>query len=138
MEELGTRQEESDQQVREEIFLKISEAAEAGGFTARDRAELGKRLYNSLRGLDILQPLLEDPEITDIMVNGPRHVYVEKAGILQEAKVCFESEERLFDVIQQIVGSVNRKVNENEPIADARLACFRRDNCESGAHGPGY
>ena len=128
LEELGTRQEESDQQVREEIFLKVSEAAEAGGFTARDRAELGKRLYNSLRGLDILQPLLEDPEITDIMVNGPRHVYVEKAGILQEAKVCFESEERLFDVIQQIVGSVNRKVNENEPIADARLADGSRVN----------
>ena len=79
LDELGTRQEETDQQVKEEIFWSVADAAETYGFTARDRAEMGKRLYNSLRGLDILQPLLDDPEVTDIMVNGPEHVYVEKA-----------------------------------------------------------
>lgn len=128
LDELGTRQEETDQQVKEEIFWSVADAAETYGFTARDRAEMGKRLYNSLRGLDILQPLLDDPEVTDIMVNGPEHVYVEKGGVLQEAHVCFESAARLEDVIQQVVGSVNRKVNENEPIADARLADGSRVN----------
>lgn len=126
--ELGSRQEETDRQVREEIFRFVAEAAEEGRFTVRDRVELGKRLYNSLRGLDILQPLLEDPEVTDIMVNGPDHVYVERGGVLEEAHVCFESAARLEDVIQQVVGSVNRKVNENEPIADARLADGSRVN----------
>jgi pilus assembly protein CpaF len=126
--ELGTRQEETDRQVREEIFRSVAEAAEAGRLTVRDRVELGKRLYNSLRGLDILQPLLEDPEVTDIMVNGPDHVYVERGGVLEDAHVCFESSARLEDVIQQVVGSVNRKVNENEPIADARLADGSRVN----------
>lgn len=126
--ELGSRQEETDRQVREEIFRSVAEAAEEGRFTVRDRVELGKRLYNSLRGLDILQPLLEDPEVTDIMVNGPDHVYVERSGVLEEAHVCFESAARLEDVIQQVVGSVNRKVNENEPIADARLADGSRVN----------
>jgi len=86
-----------------------------------ERICIGRKIFNSLRGLDILQPILEDDAVTDIMVNGPNHIYYEKNGQMMRSSEHFESEKRLEDLIQQIVGSVNRSVNEANPIVDARL-----------------
>ncbi len=92
------------------------------------RGELRNRLFNSIRRLDILQELLEDDSITEIMVNGYRNIYVEKEGRVFHVDRCFESPDRLEDVIQQIVARVNRAVNESSPIVDARLPDGSRVN----------
>ena len=85
------------------------------------RILLGKEIYHSLRKLDILQTLIDNPSITEIMVNGPRSIYIEEKGRLYKLDKCFESEEKLKDIIQQIVAKCNRVVNDSSPIVDARL-----------------
>ena len=74
-----------------------------------------------LMPLDVLQDLLEDPEVTEIMVNGPDNIFMEKAGSLARYPGKFSSPEKLEDVIQQIVGASNRVVNTASPIVDCRL-----------------
>lgn len=86
-----------------------------------EKENLRKELFNSILRLDVLQSLLEDPEITEIMVNGPNHIFIEKFGHIQPYERHFSSPEKLEDVIQQIVGRCNRVVNESMPIVDARL-----------------
>ena len=83
---------------------------------------------NSLRGLDILQELVEDPSITEIMVNGPDNIFIEKNGNVYKTDLVFESKERLLNIIQQIVSFSNRRVNEMSPISDARLMDGSRVN----------
>lgn len=90
--------------------------------------QLRADLFDSLRGLDILQHLIENPEITEIMINGPDCVFVEQEGKISELETGFESEEKLKDVIQQIVAGCNRVVNEASPIVDARLRNGARVN----------
>lgn len=85
-------------------------------------------LFDSLRRLDVLQHFVEDTTITEIMINGPNHIFVEKAGVLRKQEQVFESEEKLRDVIQQIVAGCNRVVNEASPIVDARLENGSRVN----------
>ena len=83
---------------------------------------------NSLRGLDILQELIDDPEITEIMVNGPSNIFIEKKGVVCKTDLEFESMDRLQNIIQQIVSFSNRRVNEMSPITDARLKDGSRVN----------
>ncbi len=90
--------------------------------------QLRNDLFDSLRRLDVLQGLLEDPGITEIMINGPDSVFVEREGRLSKLETGFESVEKLKDVIQQIVAGCNRVVNEASPIVDARLAGGERVN----------
>jgi pilus assembly protein CpaF len=89
--------------------------------TAGERKSAVTRLFHSFRGLDALQPLLEDNEITEIMINSHDEIYIERRGELQAVNLGFESSERLEDLIQSMVGRVNRIVNEASPIVDARL-----------------
>lgn len=96
--------------------------------TLKEREELEQFLFNSLRKLDVLQELLEDKEITEIMVNGANHIFYEKKGKLYESAKRFSSKEKLGDVIQQIAGYSNRMVNEASPIVDARLSDGSRVN----------
>lgn len=98
--------------LREERDLAIS---------LRKKAWIGRRLFDALCRMDILQPLLSDEAITDIMVNGHEHIFYVRNGLMCSYKEVFESEKRLDDLIQQIVGSVNRTVNEANPIVDARI-----------------
>lgn len=93
-----------------------------GGLRLQERLLLQKELFDSFRRLDILQDLVDDPEITEIMVNGPEEIFVESKGRIRRWEKRFESKEQLLDLIQQIVSSVNRIVNTSSPIADARLA----------------
>ena len=93
-----------------------------GGLRLQEQLLLQKELFDSFRRLDILQELVDDPEITEIMANGPEEIFVESKGRIRRWEKRFESKEQLLDLIQQIVSSVNRIVNTSSPIADARLA----------------
>ena len=92
------------------------------------RRRLKQELFDSLRRLDILQIFVEDSSVTEIMINGKDHIFVEQNGRLRELDIGFESTEKLQDVIQQIVAGCNRVVNEASPIVDARLADGARVN----------
>ena len=92
------------------------------------RRKLRKEVFDSLRRLDLLQSFIDDPDVTEIMINGKDNIFVEKDGYLRKLPDRFESEEKLVDVIQQIVAGCNRVVNEASPIVDARLADGSRVN----------
>ena len=85
-------------------------------------------MFNAFRKLDILQELIEDDEITEIMINGTDHIFLEKAGRIFESDRRFVSVAKLEDVIQQIAACANRYVNEASPIVDARLEDGSRVN----------
>lgn len=91
-------------------------------------SQIRKRVFDSLRRLDVLQELVEDQTITEIMVNGPDNIFVEREGRMRKENVQFESREKLEDVIQKIVSSTNRVVNESNPIVDSRLEDGSRVN----------
>lgn len=92
------------------------------------RRRLRKELFDSLRRLDILQLFVEDSTVTEIMINGKDNIFVEQEGKIRKLDMKFESEEKLRDVIQQIVAGCNRVVNEASPIVDARLPNGARVN----------
>lgn len=96
--------------------------------TSGERHTLVQRLFDSFRGLDILQPLVDHPEITEIMINSHREIFIEQEGEVRQITLEFESRERLEDIIQMIVSGVNRIVNESSPIVDARLKDGSRVN----------
>jgi len=96
--------------------------------TAGEKEQLVKRIYHSFRGLDILQPLMDDPTITEIMINSHEEIFIERMGEVSAYEGQFESREKLEDIIQAIVGKVNRVVNELSPIVDARLKDGSRVN----------
>jgi pilus assembly protein CpaF len=111
----------SDQELRSLIEQEMFQTEWARRMTAAERRAAVERMFHSFRGLDALQPLLEDPEITEIMINRHDEIFVERKGELTLSDVRFESRERLEDLIQSMVGQVNRMVNEASPIVDARL-----------------
>ncbi len=117
-----------DQEVLEQIDQLLDEAGHDSYLPVRERERLRKELFFSVRRLDVLQELLEDPGVTEIMVNGYEKIFVERAGRVERWGKRFTSREKLEDVIQQIVGRCNRVVNENVPIVDARLADGARVN----------
>ena len=86
-----------------------------------ERKQISEDIYNSIRGLGVLQELIDDPQITEIMVNGPDIIFIEKKGRLLEYERCFEDEEDLMRIVKSIVENVNREINPSEPIADAHL-----------------
>lgn len=88
----------------------------------RQKEQIIKRVFSSFRGLDILQPLLDDPAVTEIMVNSHNEIFYEQNGKIHPFKGSFGQLSRLEDMIQSIVSKVNRTVNESQPIVDARLA----------------
>ena len=92
------------------------------------RRRLKRELFDSLRRLDILQKYVEDSSVTEIMINGKDHIFVEQNGRLRELDTGFDSLDKLQDVIQQIVAGCNRVVNEASPIVDARLPNGSRVN----------
>lgn len=93
-----------------------------------DKQRLRKELYHSIRGLDILEDLLVREEITEIMINGAEHIFIEENGRLRAWERRFESKQKLEDIVQRIVAGANRTVNEASPIADARLPDGSRVN----------
>ena len=96
--------------------------------TARSRSRMCRELFNRIRRFDVIQELLEDDSVTEIMVNGPDDIFVERYGKIEKTGLRFESAERLADIIGKIAAGVNRTVNLTTPIMDARLADGSRVN----------
>ncbi|KAF9118270.1 hypothetical protein BGX30_004690, partial [Mortierella sp. GBA39] len=96
--------------------------------TAQEKRSLIRRIFDSFRGLDILQPLVDNPAITEIMINSHEDIFIEQDGVVSRLPLKFESRSRLEDIIQSIVAGVNRVVNESSPIVDARLKDGSRVN----------
>ena len=128
LEKLDCGRDFSDGEVRDIIDGRLCGGDCAGRLDVAGRRRMGKELFASIRGLDVLQELLEDKSITEIMINGPERIFVERAGQLQRWKGHFESLSRLQDVIQQIAAGCNRVVNEASPILDGRLEDGSRVN----------
>ena len=119
MEQMESRMQVEDEELRDLIDMAILEAAEGAYLPLKERLSLRKELFDSFRRLDILQELVDDPTITEIMVNGAEHIFVERQGRVEELEKHFDSVGQLEDLIQQIVSRVNRTVNLASPIADA-------------------
>lgn len=126
--EVDLSREMADEEVTHLIAEHVDDYAHEHMLTLREREALEQSLFHSLRKLDVLQELLEDTEITEIMVNGADKIFYEKGGHLYESEKHFSSKEKLDDVIQQIAGYSNRMVNEASPIVDARLSDGSRVN----------
>lgn len=125
---LDLSREMENEEVKELIYRVVAKYAEAHYLSLAQKETLGKEIFASVRELDILQELVDDDTITEIMVNGPKEIFVEKKGHIYKTDKQFVSEEKLEDVIQQIVASCNRVVNECMPIVDARLSNGSRVN----------
>ncbi|MBQ9990873.1 MAG: CpaF family protein [Lachnospiraceae bacterium] len=128
MRDLAFGDELGDDQIQELISRYLLRKEEALSFSLQERKKIGKEIFYSLRKLDVLQELLEDDRVTEIMVNGPSHIFVERGGRVKRLNAEFESGEKLLQVIQQIVSGCNRTVNESSPIVDARLPGGSRVN----------
>lgn len=118
----------SDEDIQEIIDREIIRLDKSGYNSLAFRKKLRKEIFYSIRKLDILQELLDTPEITEIMINGTDNIFVEKNGRLYPHELHFETKEKLNHVIQQIVAACNRTVNEAAPIVDARLENGARVN----------
>jgi len=128
LQKLDMTRELKDEEIQEIIESQINQEAKEHYISIQGRNKIQKDIFNSLRRLDILQELLEDGDITEIMVNGSDSIFVEKKGCIMPLDTGFSTRERLEDVIQQIVSGCNRIVNEANPIVDARLKDGSRVN----------
>lgn len=111
----------SDEEIQDLIDELLVRESRVTPLTLSERTRLRKELFHAVRKLDVLQELVDDPRITEIMINGPDNIFIEQDGRLYQSDLRFDSEEKLHNVIQQIVADCNRVVNEASPIVDARL-----------------
>lgn len=121
MEQIDPGKDQEDERILEMIDELILNQEESRCLPVVQKDELRRELFYSVRRLDVLQELLDDPEITEIMVNGYSTIYIERHGKIEKYRKAFPSREKFEDVIWQIVGRCNRVVNEQNPIVDARL-----------------
>ena len=121
MEHLDLSRELTDKEILEQIDELLLDQGQKVHIALKDKVILRQELFYSVRKLDVLQELVEDESVTEIMVNGPETIFIERNGKLMRWHKSFTSREKLEDVIQQIVGKCNRVVNESMPIVDARL-----------------
>ena len=120
-ENIDLKKELCDEEIEEIITKAVFEKARETYISVSEKQFLISYIFNSMRRLDIIQPLLDDHTVTEIMINGPKDIFIEQEGRLRKLELSFESREKLEDVIQSIVSKVNRTVNESSPIVDARL-----------------
>ena len=122
----------SVQITEEDLYRKIDQVivreSKENFLTLSKKEQLRKELFASIRGLDILEEVLEKDSITEIMINGADHIFLEEYGKLYQWEKRFESKQKLEDIIQQIVAKANRIVNESSPIVDTRLEDGSRVN----------
>ena len=125
---LDLSREQNDEEIYRFIETEVEEYSQNNLLTLKEREQLEHLLFNSLRKYDAIQELLEDADVTEIMINGASHIFYEKKGKLFQAQTHFSSEQKLSDVIQQMAGNSNRMVNEASPIVDTRLPDGSRVN----------
>ena len=118
----------TDDYVREVIDQLLILYGKQNYISIDEKCQLSKQIFNSIRGLDVLQSLIEDNSISEIMVNGYQSIFIERNGKIEPVEECFESEERLQNIIQQMVSKSNRIINETNPIVDTRLQNGSRVN----------
>ena len=111
----------SDEEIEEIITKAVFEKSRDTYLSVSDKQFLISFIFNAMRRLDIIQPLLDDHAVTEIMVNGPENIFIEREGRISKLNLAFVNKEKLEDVIQTIVSKVNRTVNEASPLVDARL-----------------
>ena len=125
---LDLSRELTDEEVQALIDEEIMACSRSSYLLLEEKLRMQKELFHAMRRLDILQELIEDPEVTEIMVNGPDHIFIEKKGRIFRWERRFSTRIQLEDVVQQIVSFCNRSVTKASPIADARLADGSRVN----------
>ena len=128
LQEMDLSKEVADDELIEIIHRIIEKKGRENYIPLKEKVGMGKDLFNAFRKLDILQELMEDDEITEIMINGTQNIFIEKEGSMFQLKKQFSDRSKLEDVIQQIVAGANRIVNEASPIVDARLEDGSRVN----------
>lgn len=128
MKKIDLSRQMSEEEVREIIDRQIKEESKRHCLEVSAREQLRRDIFHSIRQLGILQELIENPEITEIMVNGTHGIFIERRGKLEKLDIRFDSVEKLRHVIWQITAECNRIVNEASPIVDARLADGARVN----------
>lgn len=121
LEQIDFAREVSDERVLKLIDEEIIRMAAEQSLFLIEMTQLRQEVFHSLRKLDVLQDLIEDSSITEIMINGAEHIFIERSGSMQQVPLHFSSEEKLLDVVTKVVSGCNRVVNEASPIADARL-----------------
>ena len=121
----------SEASLKQEISSITSEALDelSVALNKEDRTTLNQELYDEVMGLGPLEPLLKDESINDILVNGPKRIFVERGGRLELTDITFKDERHLLRIIDKIVSAVGRRVDESNPYCDARLADGSRFNC---------
>lgn len=118
----------TDNDKTKELIQNIVRNESDEGMTINEQYELINNIYNIIKKLGVLQPLIDDKSITEIMINGPSDIFIEKDGRLEKVKQKFSSKSELEDIVQRIVSKVNREVNASNPICDARLEDGSRIN----------
>ncbi len=111
----------SDHEINELVVRTVLDKSKEVFLNTAEKKQIIETIFNSLRRLDILQPILDDNQVTEVMINGPNNIFVEKKGKISHLEISFESQQKLEDIIQIMVTAVNRTVNESNPIVDARL-----------------
>ena len=125
---IGMDREMTDDEVKDIIDRTVITNGKKYNLSLNLKQTIARDLFYSIRRLDILQALTDDPKVTEIMINGYENIFIERAGKLSRWDKKFESKTKLDDVIQQIVAKCNRTVNESSPIVDARLENGSRVN----------
>ncbi len=118
----------SDDELTAEIENIVEEQTRGQYFSIQARVDLVQQVYSSIRGFGLLDSIISDDTITEVMINGPDNIFIEKSGKLTKLDAFFESQRRLEDIIQRIVGIAGREVNQANPICDTRLPDGSRVN----------
>lgn len=117
-----------DDELRDLIEGLVTKRAEQDYISIKQRVKITDEVYSSIRGLGILDMIMHDDQITEVMINGKDNIFVEKSGRLTKLDARFDSDKRLEDIIQRIVGTAGREVNQSNPIVDTRLEDGSRVN----------
>lgn len=125
---LSIRKEMSDDSILEAVEILVLKNTQGLLIAVDDRVDLTHEIFSGIRGLGILDQILRDERITEVMINGPNNIFIEKSGSIHRLNKSFESEKRLNDVIQRVVQLAGREVNERSPIVDTRLPDGSRVN----------
>lgn len=118
----------NDEALEEKIEGIVAERLKGSYCPIDKRVSIVQQIFSSIRGFGLLDNIMKDDAITEVMVNGPDHIFIEKNGVVQRLDRKFESERRLEDIIQRIVGLAGREVNQANPIVDTRLPDGSRVN----------
>lgn len=118
----------SDEALEEKIENLVTQRLQDVYVSIEERASIVNQIYSSIRGFGLLDTIIADDNITEVMINGPDDIFIEKSGRLMKLNQTFESERRLEDIVQKIVGLAGREVNQANPIVDTRLPDGSRVN----------